>query len=105
MTWVVRDDLADRALFLTLAPIPGSDRKPEADVLADFVEARPRILGALLDAVAVGLRRLPSVELDHTPAYGRLRAVGGGLRARGIRAGNIYAGVHAQPFRDSLLRH
>ena len=64
---VVRGDLADRALFLTLAPIPDSDRKPEADVLADFDDARPRILGALLDAVAVGLRRLPSVELDQLP--------------------------------------
>ena len=64
---VARGDLADRAIFLTLNAIPDADRRPEAELWARFEEARPRILGALLDALVEGLRRLPDVKLDRLP--------------------------------------
>ena len=64
---VTRPDLADRALFLTLEPIPEDKRKPEKALWAAFEEARPRILGALLDAVVHGLRKLPDTRLDKLP--------------------------------------
>jgi hypothetical protein len=48
---VTRPDLADRAVFLTLEPIPEECRRPEAELWAAFEAERPRILGALLDAV------------------------------------------------------
>ena len=64
---VARGDLADRAIFLTLNAIPDADRRPEAELWARFEKARPRILGALLDALVVGLRRLPDVKLDRLP--------------------------------------
>ena len=64
---VARGDLADRAIFLTLNAIPDADRRPEAKLWARFEEARPRILGALLDALVEGLRRLPDVKLDRLP--------------------------------------
>jgi hypothetical protein len=64
---VLRPDLADRALLLTLEPIPEKARRPEADVWAKFDAARPCILGALLDAVVVGLRHLPEVHLQTLP--------------------------------------
>ena len=64
---VSRGDLADRAIFLALTAIADADRKPEAALWADFEAARPRILGALLDALVVGLRRLPEVSLDRLP--------------------------------------
>ena len=64
---VARGDLADRAIFLTLNAIPDADRRPEADLWARFDKARPRILAALLDALVVGLRRLPEVNLDRLP--------------------------------------
>ena len=64
---VARGDLADRAIFLTLNAIPDTARKPEAELWARFEETRPRILGALLDALVEGLRRLPDVKLDRLP--------------------------------------
>ena len=64
---MTRGDLADRALVLTLKAIPELHRKPESDVRADFEHAHPKILGALLDAMVVGLDRLPGVRLDRLP--------------------------------------
>ena len=64
---VARGDLADRAIFLTLSAILEEDRKPEAVLWARFDEARPRILGALLDALVEGVRRHPDVKLDRLP--------------------------------------
>lgn len=64
---VARPDLADRALFLTLEPIPEERRRPEQELWAAFETERPRILGALLDAVAKGLAMLPQTRLDKLP--------------------------------------
>ena len=64
---VTRPDLADRALLLTLEPIPEESRRPEAELWAAFETEQPRILGALLDAVVVGLRRLPETRLPKLP--------------------------------------
>jgi hypothetical protein len=64
---VTRPDLADRAIFLTLAPIEEEQRKPEADLWADFEAGKPKIFGALLDAMVVGLRRLAEIRLPKLP--------------------------------------
>ena len=64
---VTRPDLADRAMFLTLEPIPEERRRPEAELWAAFEAARPGILGALLDAVVEGLRRLPETRPPKLP--------------------------------------
>jgi hypothetical protein len=64
---VSRPDLADRAIFLTLAPIPDEERKLETELWEAFERKRRRILGALLTAVAHGLKTLPDVELDRLP--------------------------------------
>ncbi|HZN29147.1 MAG TPA: hypothetical protein VFB88_07265 [Xanthobacteraceae bacterium] len=56
-------DLADRAIFLTLAPIAAQRRRSEAEPGREFELARPCILGALLDAATHGLRTLPCVRL------------------------------------------
>src|SRR5208282_4161415 len=42
-------------------------RRDEAQFWHEFVQARPRILGALLDATTVGLRNLPNIKLDQLP--------------------------------------
>jgi hypothetical protein len=55
---ISRPDLADRAIFLTLPPICDAHRRPEAELWREFEIARPRILGALLDAAAHGLGSL-----------------------------------------------
>jgi len=64
---VTRPDLADRAVFLTLEPIPEEKRRPEAELWAAFEAERPRILGVLLDAVAQGLKMLPQTKLEKLP--------------------------------------
>jgi hypothetical protein len=62
-----RPDLADRSIFLNLTNIPDDKRKAEAVFWKDFDNAHPRILGALLDGVARGLRELPNTKLDKLP--------------------------------------
>jgi hypothetical protein len=64
---VTRPDLADRAVFLTLEAISEERRRPEAELWASFEAERPRILGALLDAVVEGLKRLPETRLPKLP--------------------------------------
>jgi hypothetical protein len=64
---ISRADLADRAIFLNLQPIAEEERRSEAELWRDFEFLRPRILGALLDAAACGLRELPRVQLQQLP--------------------------------------
>ena len=64
---IVRGDLSDRAIFLTLLPIPENKRRHERTLWEAFERDRPAILGALLDIVSRGLRELPHVKLDEYP--------------------------------------
>src|SRR5262249_10473904 len=64
---VSRADLADRGIFLTLAPIGEQQRRSEAELWREFDLARPCILGALLDAAVRGLQMLPDVRLTSLP--------------------------------------
>jgi len=63
----VRGDLADRSLLVDLAALDDAARRDEASFWADYQAARPRLLGALLDAASLALRRLPTVHLDRLP--------------------------------------
>lgn len=65
--FVSRPDLGDRAIMLALEAIPDEARRPEGTLWAAFEASRPRILGALLDAVSHGLRELPRTNLDRLP--------------------------------------
>src|SRR2546429_5958289 len=64
---ISRPDLGDRAILLTLAPIGEAQRRPESELWHEFEIARPRTLGALLDAVVHGLRGLGGVHLHRLP--------------------------------------
>src|SRR5437870_7609892 len=64
---ISRPDLGDRAIFLMLAPIGEVQRRSESELWREFEIARPRILGALLDAAVHGLRTLGRVRLDRLP--------------------------------------
>jgi hypothetical protein len=64
---VSRPDLGDRAIFLTLGPIAEAIRRSQAELWREFEIERPRILGALLDAVSYGLRAIGRVQLDALP--------------------------------------
>jgi hypothetical protein len=62
-----RSDLLDRCILLELPTISKERRRVEADFWREFEDARPRILGALLDAVATGLKNLPTTRLESCP--------------------------------------
>jgi hypothetical protein len=64
---ISRPDLGDRAIFLSLAPIPEAKRRSEAELWRRFGIELPRILGALLDALVQGLHEFGSVHLDQLP--------------------------------------
>lgn len=64
---VSRHDLLDRALVVNLPAIPPDKRREERVFWQEFEEARPRLLGALLDAVCVALLNLPVTNLDKLP--------------------------------------
>ena len=93
---VTRPDLADRAVFLTLEPIPEERRRPEEELWAAFEAERPRILGVLLDAVVEGLKRLPETRLREAAAHGGLRAVGDGLRDGALARRHLLVGLLRQ---------
>jgi hypothetical protein len=62
-----RPDLLDRALMLNLPTIPDERRRDEEQLSHDFEAVRPRVLGALLDAVSAALRNRPAVRLTSKP--------------------------------------
>jgi hypothetical protein len=62
-----RPDFIDRALVVEFLDIKAEMRRDEGRLWREFDEARPRILGALLDAVASGLRNLPEVTCNQLP--------------------------------------
>lgn len=62
-----RPDLIDRAIVLTLPVIRDRHRRNESHFWAAFEAARPRLLGALLDAIVVGLGRYQEVQLEALP--------------------------------------
>jgi hypothetical protein len=61
----MKHDLADRTIVLELKPIPDGSRRLESELKAKFEAARP--LGALLDAVAHGIRMLPQTRSENWP--------------------------------------
>lgn len=60
-------DLLDRSLILYLPSIPEGHRRTESDLWSDFDECKPRILGALLNAVSGAVERLPETKLANLP--------------------------------------
>lgn len=64
---VSRPDLANRTISVTLEPIEKDKRRPERELWAAFEEARPKILGGLLDAVSEGLNMAHRTQLAELP--------------------------------------
>jgi hypothetical protein len=61
-----REDLASRTFAISLPPMT-VDRLTEPELLARWQNARPRILGGLLDGVCSALRNLDDVRLPEEP--------------------------------------
>ena len=87
-----RGDLLDRCVILGLPEISAAQRREEAKFWRDFEAAHPRLLGALLDAVAATLATLPGTQLDGLPRMADFGRWGeAGSRARGGAPGAFLA--------------
>jgi hypothetical protein len=62
-----RADLLSRSILITLSWIPPEQRRTESELFAKFDEARPRLLGALLDGVVASMGGVNHVELKRLP--------------------------------------
>jgi putative DNA primase/helicase len=92
---VRRPDLYDRTFAVHLPPIPDDRRRIESAVWDKFDQARGRILGALLDAVATALERERSVEIARLPRLTDL--------ARFLTAAEPALGWREGTFVDAML--
>jgi len=64
---VTRQDLLDRSIVVNLSRISDGERRPEKELLKEFENLHPKVLGALLDAAVIGLRNVDSIKLDSLP--------------------------------------
>jgi hypothetical protein len=64
---VSRPDLLDRALIVSLPPIPEEERRREDELWREFERMRPAILASLFDAVSGALRSVGAVRLEGLP--------------------------------------
>jgi hypothetical protein len=62
-----RPDLLDRALVVTLPPIPEERRRPETELWREFEKDRPYVLAGLLDAISGALGAVQDVRLEGMP--------------------------------------
>jgi len=92
---VTRPDLNSRSVSMTLRPIKDDTRKSEVELWARFNEAYPLILGALLDALACGLKRLPTVRLDHKSRMADFELFGHACEQAYAPAGSFAAALAA----------
>lgn len=60
-------DLLDRTILIEFGHIEESKRKSEQEVWRTFNEARPRLFGALLDALSGAMRVFPEIALKRLP--------------------------------------
>jgi hypothetical protein len=63
----IEGDLADRAIALTAPVIPDRQRRTEHELWMTFEAEKPRILGALLTAVAEGMKNIDTTQIPEPP--------------------------------------
>jgi hypothetical protein len=91
-----RPDFLDRALIVDFLDIKPEMRRDEGRFWREFDEARPRILGALLDAVVAGLGNLAAVRLDQLPRMADFAVwVSACERALGLESGEALEAYRA----------
>lgn len=62
-----RADLVDRTINVFLPSLKDEQRKDEKVLYSEYMQALPRILGAVLDILAVGIKNLPNTHLEKLP--------------------------------------
>jgi hypothetical protein len=64
---LAREDLADRAISVTLPRIDDAARMTEKEVESRFSAVAPCIFGWLLDGMVMACKNLPTLKLEHMP--------------------------------------
>lgn len=62
-----RPDLLERCIVIHLPTIPDHRRATESEISRQFEEIRPRVLGAICDAISSALRERNSIKLEKPP--------------------------------------
>ena len=94
---VRRDDLADRCVFLHLPPVLDASRRANHEFWPAFRAESAGILGALLDALAGGLRELPSVRPTELPRMADFPLLGEAIGESGLAGGRVYLSLQREP--------
>jgi hypothetical protein len=92
---VTRPDLNSRTVMLQLQPIKDDARKSEVEFWARFNEVNPSILGALFDALAYGLKNLPTIRLDSKSRMADFELFGHATEGAYATAGSFAAALAA----------
>lgn len=111
----LRGDLAERVVAVELQTIDPAERKAEADLQAEWVDAKPRILGGLLDLAAKVHAKLPTIRLQESPRMADFAKVlaavdeltgldGMGRYATGF-SGLANEVIAEEPFTAAILEH
>ena len=90
-------DLLDRLLLIELERIPPESRMDEATFWSAFSADRPRLFGALLDALVGTLKHLPNIKLDRMPRMYDF--------ARIACAYAEHSGIGTSKMLDIIMRH
>jgi len=62
-----RQDLLNRAIIIVLSHLNEEKRKTEEEIMGQFNRIHPGVLGALCNAISVGLKNAPKVHLERLP--------------------------------------
>jgi hypothetical protein len=85
----IRGDLGERLLLVDLDAIREGERQTEQELDLEFAKRRPAILGALLDALAAVLAKLPTVRPKNLPRMADFGRVLAAADATGITTGAL----------------
>lgn len=87
---VTAQDLTDRVVHVELEPIPAY--RDETEIEAEFAEAAPSLMGALLDLFVATLANLPEVKPEALPRMGSFAKLGEAMhQAQGHAPGGFIA--------------
>lgn len=88
----LRGDLGERLVLVDLDPIPETRRRAERELDRVYNQARPQVLGALLDLLVLVLARLDTVNLPVLPRMADFAKVLAAMDAAiGTNALSLYA--------------
>ena len=96
---VTRPDLADRAVFLTLEPIPEERRRPEAGIVGRIRDRTPAHPRRAARCRGGGPQAAARDAAGEAAAHGGFRAVGDGVRDSALACRHLLVGLLRQPRR------